>query len=275
MGPETGRDNFFMSGGHFSIISCGQLNRNQHIIMKTSVVSPFVAALLALVLASLSPVTAQTTTPAKVKKIPFHGTLQSVDASAGTVTLASKKEPTGRVFHLQSDTKIIDGAGNPTTISSAVVGEPTSGSYSKDASGALQLNSLRLGAKDGSATAAKSAATPPAAPATAEASAPTPTPAPPTTPAAAAPAKTPATTAAPASAGKKQKFSGKVVSVDAASNTLVVHGKADQTFTVTSATKITGADNLGAVTAGAKVTGTYQKSADGSTLTVTALKVTQ
>jgi len=245
--------------------------------MKTSVVSPFVAALLALVLASLSPVSGQTTTT-KVKKIPFHGTLQAVDSSAGTVTLASKKVPAGRVFHVQTDTKITDGAGNPSTLASAVVGEDVGGSYTKDASGNMMLNSLRLGAKAGSKSASKSAATPPAAPATAaetSAQAAAPTPPPPTTPAEAAPAKTPAAAATTAAAGKKQKFTGKVVSVDAASNTLVVHGKADQTFTVTSATKITGADNLGAVTAGAKVSGYYQKSADGSTLSVTSLKVTQ
>ncbi len=56
-------------------------------------------------------------------------------------------------------------------------------------------------------------------------------------------------------------------------NTIVVHGKADQTFTLTSATKITGADNLGAITAGEKVSGSCKN--DGTTLTVTTLKVTK
>jgi len=247
--------------------------------MKTSVVSPFVAALLALVIASLSPVSAQTTT-AKAKKIPFHGTLQSVDAAAGTVTLESKKEPAGRVFHVQPDTKITDGAGNATTLSAAVKGEDVGGSYTKDASGNMELFSLRLGAKDGSApkTAAKSAAKASAAPAAET----TPAPASTASTAAAAPAPAPASanttaaeTATTSTKAKTQRFSGKVVSVDAGSNTLVVHGKADQTFTVTSATKFSGAANLGAVTAGEKVTGSYQKSTDGATLTVTALKVTK
>jgi len=242
--------------------------------MKTSVVSPFVAALLALVLASLSPVSAQTTTtPAKVKKIPFHGTLQSVDASAGTVTLASKKEPAGRVFHVEPTTKITDGAGNPTTLSSAVVGEDVGGSYTKDASGNMNLNSLRLGAKSGSKEAAKAAAAPAAettpAPAASSTSAAAPAPA-----AAPAAANTTAAEGATTSTkAKTQRFSGKVVSVDAASNTLVVHGKADQTFTVTSSTKITGAADLGAIAAGTKVSGSYQKSTDGATLTVITLKV--
>ena len=66
-----------------------------------------------------------------------------------------------------------------------------------------------------------------------------------------------------------------MVSVDAAANTLVVHGKADQTFTVTSTTKITGVDGLASLTAGTKVSGSYSKSADGATLTVYTLKVTE
>jgi predicted lipoprotein len=72
---------------------------------------------------------------------------------------------------------------------------------------------------------------------------------------------------------KKVRFSGKVVSVDTASNTLVVHGKADQTFTLTPVTKITGG-TLAALTAGTKVKGTYTKSADGATLTLATLKIT-
>jgi hypothetical protein len=245
--------------------------------MKTSVVSPFVVALLALFLASVSPVSAQTAAPAKVKKIPFHGTLKSVDTSANTVTLDSKKDAGGRVFYVLSTTKITDGAGNATTLSTAVVGEDVGGSYTTDASGHMNLNSVRLGAKAGSTPKTPKtavAATPPSVPAKTPSGTPapaaTPAPAPATPPASAAPA----TKTAVADSGKKQKFSGKVVSVDTASNTLVVHGKADQTFTVTSTTKITGAANLGAIAAGAKVTGTYSKSADGATLTVATLKVT-
>ncbi len=65
---------------------------------------------------------------------------------------------------------------------------------------------------------------------------------------------------------------GKVVSVDATANTIVVHGKADQTFTVASDAKITGAANLGAITAGQRVKLSYTKGADG-TMTVSAISV--
>jgi biotin carboxyl carrier protein len=242
--------------------------------MKISAASPLIIALLGLILAHTSPVLGATD-DTKVKKIPFHGKLQAVDATANTVTLEGKKGP--RVFHLTAETKVTDGAGNPSALASAIVGEDVGGSYSKDATGTMMLNSLRLGAKTGSkqaaaaATSAPAAATPAPKPAPAPATAPA-APAPDASSAAAAPAPEPAANTTSTKA-KKTRFSGKVVSVDATAGTLVVHGKADQTFTVTSSTKITGADNLAAITAGAKVSGSYEKSADGATLTVTTLKV--
>src|SRR6201999_520477 len=127
-----------------------------------------------------------------------------------------------RVFHLTSATKIKDGAGNPTTLSAATVGEDVGGSYMKDASGTMTLYSVRFGAKTGSATKDETSPEPSAAAASAPASAPAPA----ATPAPAAETSTPApateTAAAPAKA-KKQTFSGKVVSVDAANNTIVIH----------------------------------------------------
>lgn len=230
--------------------------------MKITVASPFLVALLALVLSSASPVQGETT---KAKGIPGHGKLQAVDTSAQTVTLEGK---TARVFHVTPTTKIIDGSGNAATLSSAVVGEDVGIYYDK---ATKNLLTLRLGAKTGTKTAA----------ATPAASSPSPEPATPSaepTPTAAKSPSTPAaetTAAATTTKAKKQRFSGKVVSVDVPNNTIVVHGKADQTFTVTTATKITGADGLGAITAGEKVSGSYEKSTDGATLTVTSLKVTK
>jgi hypothetical protein len=235
--------------------------------MKFSICSTFLIALCGLFMAHTSPLLGQTTTTPKVKKIPFHGKLLSVDQGAQTITIAGK---TPRVFHLAPTTKIIDGAGNPSSLAAAVVGEDVGGSYAKDT---MTLFSVRFGAKTGSKAATTEA---PAATASTPAMAPA-APAPESAPApAAATDTTTASTPAPAAASnkaKKQTFSGKVVSVDAASGTLVVHGKADQTFTVTSTTKITGADSLGAIAVGAKVSGSYVKSADGATLTVSTLKV--
>jgi hypothetical protein len=209
----------------------------------------------------------QTTTAPKVKKIPFHGKLLSVDQGSQSITIAGK---TPRVFHLTPTTKITDGSGAPSSLSAAVVGEDVGGSYAKDT---MTLFSVRFGAKTGSKASTESTSTAPA-PSAVEAPAPTPAPAPASEEAAApTPAAAPAMTTATTTKPKKQTFSGKVVSVDAASNTLVVHGKTDQTFTLTSATKITGADSLASIAVGAKVSGSYLKSADGATLTVSTLKV--
>ena len=231
--------------------------------MKMSLASALFA-LLAFVLVNVSP--AYGADAAAPKKIPFHGKLKAVDTSAQDITIEGKKAD--RVFYLTSDTKITDGSGNPSTLSAATVGEDVGGSYTKDATGKMTLASVRFGAKAGGKE--KAAASAPATAAT-PASTPEKTATPPPAPSTAAPA---AATAAPAAKAKSQRFSGTVVSVDAGSNTLVVHGKADQTFTVTSATKITGASGLAAVTAGAKVSGSYTKSADGTTLTASTLKVT-
>jgi hypothetical protein len=242
--------------------------------MKLSLYSPLVVALLSLMLVNVSPVSAQTAAPAKVKKIPFHGKLEAVDTSAQTVTVAGK---TPRVFHVTPDTKITDGAKNATTLAAAVVGEDVGGSYTKDTAGTMTLFSLRLGAKEGSKTATSTPE-----PAAAAAATPAPAPAAPEPSAAPATAKADTTTTAtPAAATaatatakvKKQTFSGKVVSVDIIAHTLVVHGKADQTFVVNEATKYTGVDGLSSITAGQKVSGSYTKSADGATNTVATLKI--
>jgi hypothetical protein len=231
--------------------------------------APFLFALLTFFLVHASPVFGQAT-ETKVKKIPFHGKLQAVDVSSNTLTLSGKS---ARVFHLTPTTKITDGSGAASTLSAAIVGEDVGGSYSKDAAGTMTLFSVRLGAKAGSKESSKEA--PVAATSAPAASA--------STPAASAPASAPAASSAPppataqpstAAKVKKQSFSGKVVSIDAAANTLVVHGRSDQTFTVTTLTKFTGAaSGLSDVTAGAKVSGSYTKSADGSVLTVSTLKV--
>jgi hypothetical protein len=226
---------------------------------------------LCLFLAMASPVFAQdaTTAAPKVKKIPFHGKLSAVDTVGQTITLVGKT--TTRVFHLTPETKITDGSGAPSTLSAATVGEDVGGSYTKDTAGTMTLYSVRFGAKDGSKPTTTAATTAPA-----PAAAPSPAPVAAAAPGAVAATPTPpaATTTATAKV-KKQSFSGTVVSV--ATDSLVVHGKADQTFTVTPTTKITDASGtattLATFTAGTKVSGTYSKSTDGTVLTVYTLKI--
>ena len=229
--------------------------------MKLSPYSPTIMALLGFLLINLSPLHGTDATAApKPKKIPFHGPIVAVDTTAQTITVGKTK----RVFHVTADTKITDGTGAASTLAAAVVGEDSGGSYDK---ATMNLYSLRIGAKTGSKE--KAAAATAAAPAPAPAPAPavtTPPPPPPPAPApqAAAPAPAPGLPAA-AIPPKTVPFSGKVVSVDAASNTLVVHFRQkDQPFTVSSTTTITGASGLASITVGSHVSGKYSKSADGT-----------
>ena len=158
---------------------------------------------------------------------------------------------------------MIDGSGNPTTLSAATVGEDVGGSYMKDASGTLTASKLRIGAKIGSKTASTTPAPMASAPPTVAPAAATP----PSETAAsdAATASKPDTTMAP----KKTRFSGKVTAVDAGTGTLTIKSR---TFAITSATKITDSTGAAATLAdaavGAKVSGSYEKSADGTTMTV-------
>jgi hypothetical protein len=232
--------------------------------MNLSLYPSAIVALLGFLLVNLSPLHATDATAApKPKKIPFHGPIVAVDTAAQTITVGATK----RVFHVTPTTKITDGpTGAASTLAAAVVGEDSGGSYDK---ATMNLYSLRLGAKAGSKAATATSATPAAA--APAAAAPAPAPAPAAAPAAAttAPAAAEATTSTKA---KKQSASGKVVSVDTTANTIVVHGKADQTFTVASDAKITGAANLAAITAGQHVKISYTKGADG-TMTASAITV--
>jgi hypothetical protein len=241
--------------------------------MKTLLQSPFFLLLVSLMFLHTSPLFGQAATAApKVKKIPFHGKIVALDQSGGTITLNGK---TARVLHITPATAIVDGSDNPTTLSAATVGEDVGGSYTKDASGTLTAAKLRIGAKIGS----KTASTTPAAVASAPTAAAAASTAPATTPAQTAasdaatatkPATTTAATATPAKA-KKTHFSGTVTAVDATSITIKT-----RTFTVTSATTITdstgAASTLSAVTVGTKVSGSYEKAADGS-MTALTIKI--
>ena len=204
------------------------------------------------------------------KHLPFHGKVVSADPSAQTITMFKKHT----VFHVPSTVQVVDGAGNPTSLSAATPGEWASGSYVKDASGNNTIVKLRLGAKTGSKE-AKMDASDESAPAAASTSAPAPAAAAPmAAPAAAAAAASPEPAAATTSTkAKKSRFSGKVASVNVAGNSVVVHG---ETVMVDSSTKMTDATGaaitLSDLAAGDKISGSAMKAADGTMTAVTLKK---
>ena len=234
--------------------------------MKSFLHSPLLLTLLSLLFLHTSPLFGATdATDTKVKKIPFHGKIVALDQAAKTITLNGKS---ARTLHVTPTTKVTDGSGNATTLSSATVGEDVGGSYDK---ADMSLFSLRIGAKLGSKTASTTPepmATAPAAPVPAAESTPAQT-----ASADAAAASKPNTTSESA---KKTRFSGKVTAVDAGASTFTIKSR---TFSVSSATAITdaggAAGSMSTVVVGQKVSGTYEKSADGKSMTVDSLKISK
>ncbi len=95
--------------------------------------------------------------PAKPKMTRFSGKLTKVDNTAKTITVDNKTKGE-RTFEITSDTKIMKD-GKPATLSDAVVGDPTSGSYVEE-DGKMLAKRVSFGAKPKPATSAS--ATPPA-----------------------------------------------------------------------------------------------------------------
>ena len=140
--------------------------------MKINFLTPALVAIVGLAFVSV-PVTAQTTTTApaaapadtstapKVKekkkgdKIQYTGTISAIDASSLTVTTA--KETLTLAITPKTKFRLNEGKSKhtPSTQSAFAVNDKVSGSYSKDATGAMTANSV-----DKAAPAADAAAAP-------------------------------------------------------------------------------------------------------------------
>jgi len=98
--------------------------------------------------------TASTNTPPPPMKhhaSNYRGTLSAVDKAAKTITVETKS--TKHTLQVTSETKIMK-SGKPATLDDGVVGDPVSGSYTKDADGKLTAKSIYFGGKS-AATATK------------------------------------------------------------------------------------------------------------------------
>lgn len=82
------------------------------------------------------------TTTTKVRAIPFHGTISTVDQAAKTFTIAGKEK--SRVFKT-TDTTVITKGGAPATMNDVVANEEVRGNYVKAADGTLEAKTVKLG----------------------------------------------------------------------------------------------------------------------------------
>jgi hypothetical protein len=78
------------------------------------------------------------------RRYPYHGTLQSVDAAAQSITLAGKTKQ--RVILITSETNITRD-GKPVSLKEAIAGEKVSGSVVKNREGKEEAITLRLNGK--------------------------------------------------------------------------------------------------------------------------------
>lgn len=127
-------------------------------IVKIAASSLFVAAIVATPLLSRAedtgvkaPAASDQTAPAKSKKhgVAFLGSLITVDTNAMTLTVSNL------TMHVTSDTIIKTGS-KPAKLSDAVVGQPTSGTYEKNADGKLEALTVHLNTKAGGKGGARS-----------------------------------------------------------------------------------------------------------------------
>jgi hypothetical protein len=111
--------------------------------------------------------TSTTTTSTKVKKTEYHGMVKSVDTAANTITVTNKKGD--MTLSVTPTTKIMQNK-KPATLADITMGEKVSGSYIKDATGAMMAASIH----GKSAPASTTMAAPAMAPATTNAAPSTP-----------------------------------------------------------------------------------------------------
>ena len=83
-------------------------------------------------------------TEKKVRAIPFHGTISTVEQTAKTFTIAGKEK--SRVFKI-TDTTVITKAGAPATMADIMANDEVRGSYIKAADGSLEAKTVKLGPK--------------------------------------------------------------------------------------------------------------------------------
>jgi hypothetical protein len=82
------------------------------------------------------------TTSTKVKALPFHGTIASVEQTTKTFTIAGKEK--SRIFKV-SETTVITKGGAPATITDLVANEEVRGNYVKTADGSMEARTVKVG----------------------------------------------------------------------------------------------------------------------------------
>jgi hypothetical protein len=92
------------------------------------------------------------TTTAKVRAIPFHGTIASVEQTTKTFTIAGKEK--SRIFKV-TDATVITKGGAPATMADLAANEEVRGNYVKAADGSMEARTVKVGPMTDAEKAAK------------------------------------------------------------------------------------------------------------------------
>jgi hypothetical protein len=106
----------------------------------TPAASPKNSAKIKTTAADQAPVAETATT--KVRAVPFHGTIATVEQAAKTFTIAGKEK--SRVFKV-TETTVITKGGAPATITDLVANEEVRGNYVKAADGSMEARTVKVG----------------------------------------------------------------------------------------------------------------------------------
>jgi hypothetical protein len=82
------------------------------------------------------------TTTAKVRALPFHGTIASVEQTTKSFTIAGKEK--SRTFKV-TETTVITKGGAPTTFADLTANEEVRGNYVKAADGTMEARTVKVG----------------------------------------------------------------------------------------------------------------------------------
>jgi hypothetical protein len=85
---------------------------------------------------------ASETATTKVRALPFHGTIASVEQTTKTFTIAGKEK--SRIFKVTGTTVITKG-GAPATMADLVANEEVRGNYVKAADGSMETRTVKVG----------------------------------------------------------------------------------------------------------------------------------
>jgi hypothetical protein len=134
---------FGRNDGGRSLLATRRKNRSKHmkkLIVLCLILGSFTLNIPTVSAAEGAPPSGEKGEKKSTRHVPFHGKVETVDKSAGTLKVGE------RTFHVTAGTKITKD-GKPATFDQTTIGEEVGGAFQQSDGGRLELTSLRIGPK--------------------------------------------------------------------------------------------------------------------------------